>query len=121
MKPPSESELAVAQDALTAKYDEAAQILEALQAETAEIKGSLASQCEKVEASVEQVSSALTEIKEKEESRDEELRAMKDEVDAIKSLMEKVGRVGTVIPWIEGDWSLGHGTFVRWFRSAGWL
>lgn len=55
LKPPSESELTAAQEALTAKYDEAAAILASLQEETSEIKQSLGDQCTKVDEAVGQV------------------------------------------------------------------
>jgi len=90
LRPPSTSELTTAQDALSAKYDEAARILEQLSAETSEIRETLAETCEKVGTSVGQVDAALAEIKGKEESRDDEFRAMREEVDAIKGLMEKM-------------------------------
>jgi len=90
LRPPSTSELTTAQDALSAKYDEAARILEQLSAETSEIRETLAETCEKVGMSVGQVDAALAEIKEKEESRDDEFKAMREEVDAIKGLMEKM-------------------------------
>lgn len=90
MQPPSESELQAAQAALTAKYDEAAAILADLQQETSEIKSSLDDQCSKVDASVEQVAAALQAVKDKEEERNEEMKSIREEVDSIKGLMEKV-------------------------------
>ncbi|KAK9893376.1 hypothetical protein P389DRAFT_147859 [Cystobasidium minutum MCA 4210] len=90
LKPPSESELTTAQEALTAKYDEAAAILASLQEETTEIKQSLGEQCNKVDEAVGQVGETLESMKEREKERDEEIKNMRDEVDTLKSLIERM-------------------------------
>lgn len=90
LKPPSETELTAAQEALTAKYDEAALILSSLQEETSEIKQTIAEQCTKVDEAVGQVGETLESLKEREKERDEEIKNMKDEVDTLKSLIERV-------------------------------
>lgn len=76
---------------MTAKYDEAAAILADLQQETSEIKSTLEDQCDKVDKTVEQVSAALQAVKDKEEERNDEMKSMREEVDSIKGLLEKVG------------------------------
>ena len=90
LAPPSETELSAAQAALTAKYDEAAAILASLQTETEEIKVTLQEQCSKIDESVDGVNSAISTMKGKESTRDEELKTMREEIDSIKGLMEKV-------------------------------
>lgn len=92
LQPPSESELTAAQEALTAKYDEAAAILASLQEETSEIKQSLGDQCTKVDEAVGQVGDTLESLKEREKERDEEIKNMRDEVDTLKSLIERVSK-----------------------------
>ncbi|KAL7004920.1 peroxisomal membrane protein pex14 [Cystobasidiomycetes sp. EMM_F5] len=90
LAPPSQTELQAAQDALTAKYDEAAAILESLQSDTQHIKQTLDEQTAKVEESVERVTQALDGVQEKERVRDEELDKIKDEVAALRGLVERM-------------------------------
>ena len=91
LAPPTETELSAAQDALTAKYDQAALILAALQTDTQDIKSTLQDQCEKVDESVQHVTSALSAVTTKDEAREEELKTIRDEVESMKALMHKVG------------------------------
>jgi hypothetical protein len=61
-----------------------------LQQETADIKSTLQEECEKIDGSVEEIESALKIIKQKEQSRDEEFKNVKEEVEGLKALMERV-------------------------------
>ena len=103
LKPPSETELQEAQAALTAKYDEAASILADLQQETSEIKSTLQDQCGKVDESVNMVNTALQAVKDKEDERNEEMKSIREEVDSIKGLMEKVTFSLTLYRWDRAD------------------
>lgn len=90
LQPPSATELQAAQDALTAKYDEAAAILASLQEETTEIKIIVQEQKEKVDVAVTEVTTALQSMKTTERERTDEVTSMREEVDSLRGLIDKV-------------------------------
>jgi peroxin-14 len=63
-----------------------------LQEETSEIKQSIGEQCSKVDEAVGQVGETLESLKEREKERDEEIKNMREEVDTLKTLIERVSR-----------------------------
>lgn len=92
LAPPSQTELQAAQDALTAKYDEAAAILRTLQDETEHIRSTLDEQVTKVDETVDKVIEVLEEVKEHDRDREEEFTKVRDEVDALRGLMDRVSK-----------------------------
>lgn len=80
----------MAQAALTAKYDEAAAILETLQTDTGALKEDLASQREKVEGAIKEVHDAMEQCMKGETERDEEMEKIKDEVESLKEMLPRV-------------------------------
>ena len=90
LQPPTESQIQQTQDALTAKYDEAAAILAQLQQDSAELKQSMNEQQEKVDAGLDSVKQAVSEMRLADQERSETIKTCKEEIDAIKEMLPKV-------------------------------
>lgn len=90
LQPPTETQLQQTQDALTAKYDEAAAILAQLQQDSTELKQSMTEQQEKVNAGLGQVKEAVAEMRIADQERSETIKTCKEEIDAIKEMLPKV-------------------------------
>jgi peroxin-14 len=90
LAPPTATQLTAAQEALAAKYDEAAALLETLQADTAAVRADVAEQSRKVDEGLGGVKDAVREVRLKEERRDEEMREIRLEVDSVRDMLPKV-------------------------------
>ncbi|SNX83530.1 related to PEX14 - peroxisomal protein involved in protein import - peroxin [Melanopsichium pennsylvanicum] len=93
LQPPNANVLEADLDALTAKYDEVASQLQALDAQTLAVKQGLDEQKAEVEKSIKEVEDCVKSVKENEKRRDGELDRIKDDVEGIRkelgSLFEK--------------------------------
>jgi peroxin-14 len=103
LQPPTESQLAEAQAALTAKYDEAAAILTGLQTETEAVKASLADQTVKVDTSLADLRQAVEELRAAETKRDELVNGCREEVEAIRDLLPRVRHGARARFWCNGE------------------
>jgi peroxin-14 len=90
IKPPTPAELESDKALVTAKFDEAQQILETLRAETTELKESQEKQRQQVEEALESVEKASNELKESGIRREADIRGFKADIDAIRELIPKV-------------------------------
>ena len=90
LQPPTETQLQQTQDALTAKYDEAAAVLAQLQADSQELKASMTQQQEKVDQGLGAVKEAVSEMRLADQERTETIKTCKEEIDAIKDMLPKV-------------------------------
>jgi len=90
VKPPTPPELEADKALVTAKFDEAQQILETLKADTAELRESQEEQQQKVEEVLESVEKAVSELKESGNRRDASIRSFKADIDSIRELIPKV-------------------------------
>jgi len=90
IKPPTTPELESDKALVTAKFDEAQQILEALAAETAELKESQEKQRQKVEETLQSVEKAVNELQESGNRREADIRGFKADIDNIRELIPKV-------------------------------
>lgn len=87
LQPPTETALLASQQALEAKYDEAAALLTTLQTSTDGLVASVESQRSAVEVELVEVRKAVEEMKEGERARDEWARRVREQVDeVVKSL-----------------------------------
>jgi peroxin-14 len=77
---------------VTAKFDEAQEILEALKAETADLKESQEKQAQKVDEALESVEKAVNELRESGNRRESDIRGFKADIDAIRELIPKVSQ-----------------------------
>ena len=75
---------------MTAKYDEAAAILAQIQQDSAELKQSMNEQQEKVDAGLDSVKQAVSEMRLADQERSETIKTCKEEIDAIKEMLPKV-------------------------------
>lgn len=71
LQPPTETDLEASQQALEAKYDEAAALLQTLQESTDAVATSLDEQRSEIDKEIEQVREAVREMREGEKKRDE--------------------------------------------------
>jgi peroxin-14 len=90
IKPPTPAELEEDKALVTAKFDEAQQILESLKRETTELKESQEKQRQRVDEALDSVEKAVTELKESGNRRESDIRAFKSDIDAIRELIPKV-------------------------------
>lgn len=90
IKPPTPAELEADKALVTAKFDEAQQILEALKAETTELKESQEKQRLKVEETLQSVQKAVLELQESGNRRETDIRGFKADIDAIRELIPRV-------------------------------
>jgi len=90
VKPPTPPELEADKELVTAKFDEAQQILETLKNDTAELKESQEKQRQKVEEALESVEKAVSELKESGNRREADIRGFKADIDSIRELIPKV-------------------------------
>lgn len=93
LQPPNANVLEADLDSLTAKYDEVAAQLQALDAQTLAVKQGLDEQKAEVEKSIKEVEDCVKSVRENEKRRDGELDRIKDDVEGIRkelsSLFEK--------------------------------
>ena len=93
LQPPNANVLEADLDSLTAKYDEVASQLQALDAQTLAVKQGLDEQKAEVEKSIKEVEECVQSVRENEKRRDGELDRIRDDVDGIRkelgSLFEK--------------------------------
>ncbi|KAJ9478748.1 Peroxisomal membrane protein PEX14 [Pseudozyma hubeiensis] len=93
LQPPNANVLEADLDSLTAKYDEVANQLQALDAQTLAVKQGLDEQKAEVEKSIKEVEDCVKSVRENEKRRDGELDRIKDDVEGIRkelsSLFEK--------------------------------
>lgn len=90
LETPDTSQLQQAQAALEAKYDEAAHMLQQLKADSESVKATVEGQNDKVEGAVRQVTDAVSRFEEREVERETELKKTKEEIDALRQLLEQV-------------------------------
>ena len=90
IKPPTPAELESDKELVTAKFDEAQQILETLKNETAEVKLAQEEQKQKVDLALETVGKTVAELQESGRRREADLRAFKSDIDSIRELIPKV-------------------------------
>jgi peroxin-14 len=90
IKPPTPAELESDKALVTAKFDEAQQILESLKTETTELKESQEKQRQKVEEALQSVEKAVSDLQESGNRRETDLRAFKSDIDSIRELIPKV-------------------------------
>lgn len=90
IKPPTPAELESDKALVTAKFDEAQQILETLRTETTELKESQEKQRQKVEEALQSVEKAVNELKDSGNRREADIRGFKADIDAIRELIPKV-------------------------------
>ena len=101
IKPPTPPELEADKALITAKFDEAQQILEALKAETTELKESQEKQRQKVEETLQSVEKAVSELQESGNRREADIRGFKADIDTIRELIPRV-HPATSIPLMLG-------------------
>ncbi|GAA5887594.1 hypothetical protein JCM16303_001441 [Sporobolomyces ruberrimus] len=93
LQPPTETDLEASQEALEAKYDEAADLLRTLQASTDAVAESLDEQKVAVERELDEVKKAVEEMREGEKKRDEWAKGVQRQVDemakSLPTLLEK--------------------------------
>lgn len=93
LQPPNANVLEADLETLTAKYDEVASQLQALDAQTLAVKQGLDEQKAEVEKSIKEVEDCVKSVRDNEERRDGELDRIRDDVDGIRkeldSLFEK--------------------------------
>ncbi|SPO25091.1 related to PEX14 - peroxisomal protein involved in protein import - peroxin [Ustilago trichophora] len=93
LQPPNANVLEADLDSLTAKYDEVASQLQALDAQTLAVKQGLDEQKAEVEKSIKEVEECVQSVRENEKRRDGELDRIRDDVEGIRkelgSLFEK--------------------------------
>lgn len=93
LQPPNANVLEADLDSLTAKYDEVASQLQALDAQTLAVKQGLDEQKAEVEKSIKEVEDCVKSVRENEKRRDGELDRVRDDVEGIRkelgSLFEK--------------------------------
>lgn len=93
LQPPNANVLEADLDSLTAKYDEVASQLQALDAQTLAVKQGLDEQKAEVEKSIKEVEECVQTVRDNEKRRDGELDRIRDDVEAIRkelgSLFEK--------------------------------
>jgi len=75
---------------ITARFDEAQQILEELRTQTTELKVSQEKQKQQVDDALEAVEKAMEELKESGKRRESDLRSFKADIDMIRELIPKV-------------------------------
>ena len=92
LQPPTETELVAAREALEARYDEAAKVLESLRDETGQIRERLDRQADEVAKGVDEVREAVREVRERDQKRDEDVKACRDEVETIREMLPRVRR-----------------------------
>lgn len=97
LKPPNSSILEEDKDALTAKYDEVAEMLSSLDAETKSIKAGVEEQRKAVEEGVREVEEAVKAMREADKGRNEEMQRIKEDVDAMKEQLPKVSLRGSIV------------------------
>lgn len=90
IKPPTPPELEADKALVTAKFDEAQQILDSLKAETAQMKESQDKQRQRVDDALESVEKTVTELRESGSRREADIRGFKSDIDSIKELIPKV-------------------------------
>jgi peroxin-14 len=90
IKPPTPAELEEDKQLVTAKFDEAQQILELLKTETTELKQSQEEQKQKVDQALETVEKTVAELQESGRRREADLRSFKTDIDSIRELIPKV-------------------------------
>jgi len=90
LQPPTETELVAAREALEARYDEAAKVLESLRDETGQIRERLDRQADEVAKGVDEVREAVREVRERDQKRDEDVKACRDEVETIREMLPRM-------------------------------
>ena len=90
-------------EALTAKYDEVAAQLTALEEESAGIKTGLEQQKELIEQSLKDVEEAVTSVRGGEKKREEDMDTVKREVERIKDDLPRVRTQSFFEGWIQAD------------------
>lgn len=90
LQPPNASALETDHDSLTAKYDEVAAQLAALDQETKAVRLGIDQQKEIVENSIKEVEVAVREMRDGDKLREEEMRKVKEEVEGIRESLPKV-------------------------------
>ena len=94
MKPPTPAELESDKALVTARFDEAQEILDTLKAETGQLKESQEKQRQKVEKALQSVETTINGLKESRDKREADLRGFKADIEAIKESISKVCIVG---------------------------
>jgi peroxin-14 len=92
IKPPTPAELESDKAIVTAKFDEAQQILDSLKAETAELKEAQEKQIQKVEEALQSVEKAVNDLQESGNRREADIRAFKTDIDSVRELIPRVKR-----------------------------
>lgn len=90
LQPPNANVLEADLDSLTAKYDEVASQLQALDAQTLAVKQGLDEQKAEVEKSIKEVEDCVKGVRENEKRRDGELDRIRDDVEAIRKEMSSL-------------------------------
>lgn len=90
LQPPSQTDLEASQAALTAKYDEAAELLRSLQTSTDVLAQSLDDQKAQVENELAEVKAALEEVRQGERQRNTQMDKVASQVDDIVKQLPQV-------------------------------
>ena len=90
IKPPTPAELELDKALVTAKFDEAQEILQSLKTETAELTASQENQRQKVEEALQSLEKAVEASQESGSRREADIRGFKTDLDAIRELIPKV-------------------------------
>lgn len=90
LQPPNQTVLEEDKDALTARYDEVAAQLAALDAETKAVKAGVEEQREKIEQSIADVQQTVKAMRDADKRRSDDMDTVKSEVDAMKESMARM-------------------------------
>lgn len=90
LQPPNQTILEADRDALTAKYDEVAAQLSALDSETRAVKAGIEEQKESIDKSIREVEETITLLRISDKKRAEEMENVKNEVDGMKESLARV-------------------------------
>lgn len=90
LQPPNQHILEEDRDALTAKYDEVAAQLAALDAETKAVKAGVEEQREAIEKSIQEVEDTVKSLREADKKRADDMDTVKSEVDAMKDSLARM-------------------------------
>jgi hypothetical protein len=90
LKPPTQTELEEAQTRLEQKYDEVSGFLQTIQTDTEIVKKEMTQQTEKLGLAMKDVELAVEECLSGEIKRDQELHSVKQEVEGLRTSVQKV-------------------------------
>lgn len=97
LQPPNQTILEADRDALSAKYDEVAAQLSALDVETKAVKAGIEEQKESIDKSIREVEETITLLRISDKKRAEEMENVKSEVDGMKESLARVSSTKSLL------------------------